>query len=125
MSNFFEVCPNKFFSLLNGKIYICPKSAHASDLGLIETEHYVDIRNENSRKEIRRQLVSWVDSRYVELCKYCNEHDNENLEVVISREQCSRQEALNRLENIKKNIIWSLGIASDQTSETLTLNFDE
>lgn len=105
LSNFFEVCPNKFFSLLNGKIYICPKSAHASDLGLIETEHYVDIRNENSRKEIRKQLVSLVDSRYVELCKYCNEHNIENLDIVISGEQCSREEALNRLENIKKNII--------------------
>lgn len=105
LTNFFEVCPNKFFSLLNGKIYICPKSAHASDLGLIETEHYVDIRDEKSRKEIRNQIVSLVNNNYVELCKYCNEYNNENLDIVISGEQCSRAEALSRLEDIKRNII--------------------
>lgn len=95
----FDHCPNRFFSLLNGRIHICPKSAHAIDIGLIKTfdsTDFVDVRNILSIDEIRKKIIFLIEKPYVTTCRYCNEYNNENLNIVVSGEQCTKIEAMKR-----------------------------
>lgn len=103
LKRFFETCPNKFFSLLNGKIHICPKSAHAVDLDLVPLVNTdaINIRT-LTEEEIRKRLVGLINVPYVETCKYCNEFNNANLKIVVSGEQCSREYAVQKLNNMIK-----------------------
>jgi hypothetical protein len=107
LKEYFSVCPNKFFSLLNGRIYICPKAAHADDLGLVmcnDVTEFVELRKGLSRNDIRRQIIKLIEKDYVGTCRYCNEYNNANLRIVASGEQCTKEEAMQRLENMKKLI---------------------
>lgn len=68
------------YSFLKGKLYVCPRGAHAANIGAIDdvSEDYVDFNdtsiNESSLKE---QLITLMHHKeYLHACKYCDGLDN-------------------------------------------------
>lgn len=71
---FMNCCVNDVISLLHGKLYRCPFSAHATNLGAIppNSEDVVDLTNDVSIDILKRKIISFYkDKRYVSACYYC------------------------------------------------------
>lgn len=67
-------CVNKFFTLLNGSLYICPFSANAANLGALPPfPHETLVFNYcTDRTEIRERLFNMLRVRtYFSACRYC------------------------------------------------------
>lgn len=68
-------CAVEWYSLYRGRLYPCPRAAHAIDLGFIEPEgNYVDCLDENiSLEELKVQLQHFVyDRKYHPACWHCD-----------------------------------------------------
>ncbi len=68
----FKRCHNICRSILNGKLYYCPRAAHGHDLGYVHTGEYeyVDLLSDNiDRKKLMEVLYS---KYYFSACDYCN-----------------------------------------------------
>lgn len=68
----FHNCHNYCRSILNGKLFYCPRAAHGDDLGYVSTskEEYVDLLKENvSVRDICRIVYS---DHFFSACDYCN-----------------------------------------------------
>ncbi len=60
-------------TLLNGKIYLCARSASLADLGLMDASHdSFDIRVRRSAAQFRREFNRFMCSDYAEACDYCD-----------------------------------------------------
>lgn len=68
----FRQCKNPCRSILNGKLYYCPRASHGDDLGLVKTseKEYVDLMQENLRKEDILKII--YSQHYFSACDYCN-----------------------------------------------------
>ena len=67
----FLYCNINCKSILNGKLYYCPRSAHGTDLNILKNENYVDLINNNdktNRKEIKKLMFT---NKSLDACKYC------------------------------------------------------
>lgn len=83
-------CDNICKSILNGKIYYCPRAAHGEDLGIIKgnNNEYVDLLK-NSDVENKKQIKKLMfRKKYIEACNYCN-YGTEECEFVPVAEQMS------------------------------------
>lgn len=72
LSNQFKNCNLLCRSVLNGKLYYCPRASHMNDLGIIfsENDEYVDLLDDSvSAKDI---LAVIYRERYQTACNYCN-----------------------------------------------------
>lgn len=71
LSRQFKKCNNYCRSILNGKLFYCPRAAHGDDLGYINANNeYVNLLNCNvSKREIMNIVYS---SHYFSACDYCN-----------------------------------------------------
>ena len=70
-------CVNDSLTLLHGKLYICPFSAHAENIHAIPKNHSdtIDLVNGNY-DEIYNKLFSLVyEKEFIEACNYCNGRD--------------------------------------------------
>ena len=67
-------------SLLNGQLYICPRSAHGSDLGVVNDWH-VNLLEMTSPKEKQKELLELEDLNYIMMCNYCNEGTDEYVPI--------------------------------------------
>lgn len=68
----FKHCHNFCRSILNGKLFYCPRAAHGDDLGYVKTleREYVDLLQENmTTKDILNLVYS---DHYFSACDYCN-----------------------------------------------------
>lgn len=68
-------CAVEWYSLYRGRLYPCPRAAHAIDLGLIEsTGNYVDCLDDSiSLDELKAQLQHFVyDRKYHPACLHCD-----------------------------------------------------
>ena len=67
-------------SVLYGKLYQCPRSAHGTELGLIPkiSKDYVDLLDETiSDKRLKKRIFTFMyKTPYTEACKYCNMSKN-------------------------------------------------
>tara|TARA_B100001059_G_scaffold97345_1_gene96620 strand:+ start:506 stop:1720 length:1215 start_codon:yes stop_codon:yes gene_type:complete len=75
---FGNCCVNDALTLLHGKLYLCPYSAHAENLHAIpETkEDSINLLKNNNNSEIKKQIKSLVfDKEYLEACNWCNGRD--------------------------------------------------
>ncbi|MDR3291084.1 MAG: radical SAM protein [Methanobrevibacter sp.] len=86
----FFKCPNRYFAnvLFNGQYYICPRSAHGTDLGLIpkKKNEYFNLRSNKSNIEKKEELMNLINKiEFINTCNYCDEclieNPNYNIEV--------------------------------------------
>lgn len=70
----FKNCDMKCRSILNGKMYYCPRSAHGNDLGIIKEISYVDLINDSISLEDRKKKINDLlfKNEYLEACRMCN-----------------------------------------------------
>ena len=67
----FRHCNNYCRSILNGKLFYCPRAAHGDDLGYVKADHdYIDLLNDNVNKSAIMDIV--YSSHYFLACDYCN-----------------------------------------------------
>jgi hypothetical protein len=65
----FILCQRKCWTVLNGKLYMCPRAAHAHNLGkiLLSPDKYVDLRGEDLPGQYNRFFYMKGQST----CSYC------------------------------------------------------
>lgn len=73
----YEKCNHQCTSLLNGKIFDCPRSAHGMDLGIIpyNSLEYIDlIDDKKSIATIRKEITNMYSNerKCIQACNYCN-----------------------------------------------------
>ena len=60
-------------TLLNGKLFLCARSAHLADLGYMDGTHdSFDIRQKRSNTEFRREIRDFFLKDYAEGCNHCD-----------------------------------------------------
>lgn len=72
LSRQFRNCHNYCRSILNGKLFYCPRAAHGDDLGYVNAGNgeYVDLTKDNTNT---KQVLKLVYSNHFFLaCDYCN-----------------------------------------------------
>lgn len=70
----FSNCTTAFcMTLLHGKLYCCPRSAHAQNLGLVREKKYINLMAEGLEEEkLKEKLLELLNrKRYPEACRYC------------------------------------------------------
>ncbi len=73
LSKQFKKCNNHCRTILNGKLFYCPRAAHGMDLGIIDTPNtdYIDLINDRSIN--KNKILNLVYStRPFRACDYCN-----------------------------------------------------
>lgn len=71
----FDDCNTQCRSLYNGELHFCPRSAHGTDLELIEKreEDYIDILHATDGSKLKEQIRKFVNRKsYVEACDFCD-----------------------------------------------------
>lgn len=91
----FSQCSMDCINMLNGKLHLCPRSAHGMDLKIIDENpgDYVNIREMDSAGTIRRRLYELLNAKSISACDYCDIHRWKELPTVRAAEQISREEA--------------------------------
>lgn len=79
----FKNCEMKCHSILNGKLYYCPRSAHGDDLGMILESNVVDLADVSI--DIEKTKINIIEllykCRYLEACKICNAGTEQFIEI--------------------------------------------
>ena len=81
-------------SILEGKLYHCPRSSHGANLGVIPAgkNDYIDLLDEKlTYKELRKELYDFFYKYvpYVNACNYCNNGTKE-ITNITAGEQIKR-----------------------------------
>ena len=78
----FKKCNNMCRSILNGKLYYCPRSGHGEDLEYVKTHNheYVDLRKEKITTEELLKVI--YSDHYFSACDYCNYGTNEMISII-------------------------------------------
>lgn len=77
----FKHCNNYCRSILNGKLFYCPRAAHSDDLGYVTTAYdYVDLLHGNADRASIMNIV--YSSHYFSACDYCNYGTAEMVPIV-------------------------------------------
>lgn len=97
-------CAMDYISMLNGKLHLCPRSAHGMDLKIMDDNpnDYVNIRDMDSAGTIRRRLYELLHVKSILACDYCDIYRWEELPEVTAAEQISREEAKEILDKALK-----------------------
>lgn len=86
----FSVCfERNGYTFLKGKLYRCPREAHAMNLKVMPDvkEDYVDLQHWNGTKEeLKQQLKSLQEHLYLEGCNYCGGPDNHTQSIPAGRQ---------------------------------------
>lgn len=82
----FHKCKNKCRSILNGKLYYCPRASHGDDLNIIKTpkNNYVDLLNNSVKIEDILKII--YSNKFFAACDYCN-YGTEEMISIIPAEQ--------------------------------------
>lgn len=83
----YRECRDICKTLVEGVVYVCPRSAHGNKLGVIPVNDHdhVDIYA-GSVNEVRRKLRVLYDVEYIEACYYCNAFEDRS--KIAAGEQC-------------------------------------
>lgn len=67
----YKECPSaECKSIIHGKLFTCPRSAHMYNLGLLSNpEQYISLTDATSSRE---KLSSFYNRKYDEACRFCN-----------------------------------------------------
>ena len=89
---FGNCCVNEALTLLHGKLYLCPYSAHAENLKAIPVNKSdsIQLLNSNDLSELKDKIKSLVfDKEYLEACNWCKGRDY-NVEQVEAAVQTKK-----------------------------------
>lgn len=76
----FRNCNNFCRSILNGKLFYCPRAAHSDDLGYVKADYdNVNLLKGNLKKSAIMNIV--YSSKYFEACNYCNYGTKEMISI--------------------------------------------
>ena len=91
----FAWCSMDCINMLNGKLHLCPRSAHGMDLEIIDENpnDYANIREMDSAGAIRRRLYELLNVKSILACDYCDIYRWKELPAVRAAEQIGREEA--------------------------------
>ncbi len=82
---FRNCCMNDVITLLHGKLYRCPFSAHAINLNAIpiKKNEVIDFSDENTSLDDLKYGIKQLynNSQYINACNYCNGRDYNSLEI--------------------------------------------
>lgn len=70
-----EKCNQPCRSILNGKMFRCPRASHGDDLGIIKTpeDEFVNLLDVKSVSMLRKEIVNvYYRTKHVKACDYCN-----------------------------------------------------
>jgi len=84
-------------SILNGRLYFCPRSGHGHDLGLIDTpeDDYVDLHKNEPIVDKQNQLLNlYYGKHYVRACDYCDVGTDLCVEIPAALQLTAEEEAL-------------------------------
>jgi hypothetical protein len=75
----FRLCKRKCWTLLNSKLYLCPRAAHADNLKKIPltSNHYVDLRKD----DVVEQYKNFCNMEELPTCNYCFIGSNKDKEI--------------------------------------------
>ena len=69
-------CDVEWGSIIDGKLFPCPRSAHATDLGLIsnDSSNYINIfKLSNDKSQLKKQLEDFIiNDKAFNCCNYCD-----------------------------------------------------
>ena len=90
----FSVCREDCHSLLNGELHICARSAHGTDLSLIEKRNgdFVSVRNVSGKKELKDKVYELLNKKLIAACNYCDMFRLEEMKTIPSAEQITKNE---------------------------------
>ncbi len=90
----FKACPfNTCYSILNGKIYYCPRSGHGNDIGLISVSEkdYFDLFSNNANREKLQFFYNRKNIKHITACNYCDAGTKDsNNNIPAGKEQIKR-----------------------------------
>jgi len=97
LAYYFKNCPNRFFSLLNGQLHLCPRSAHGNDLGFFRSEptDFINVL-QIPHDEIRTELRRFLRVPRIVACNYCDEPLAQCLKTVVAGEQVGKDEMMKK-----------------------------
>lgn len=79
-------------SILNGKFFYCPRSAHGNDLNIFEENNYIDLLSMESEEVLVDKLQRLIcNTRYLEACKYCNSGTTDFIEINAAVQDTSQK----------------------------------
>ena len=75
---FGNCCENQGLTILHGKLYLCPFSAHSTNLkGIPYAKKDIIDLNIEDKKELKKQIDNlYFNTEYLEACKSCNGRDH-------------------------------------------------
>ena len=69
----YHKCSFKCKCILNGKLYVCPRASHGSDLEYYQDTTYVDLLGEDRlENRLEKLLKVYYCDHFIEACKYCD-----------------------------------------------------
>ncbi|SCY77284.1 hypothetical protein SAMN02910441_02321 [Ruminococcus sp. YE282] len=101
----YNKCPNRFFSLLNDELHMCPHSAHGADLNVFEklsTDYVCIAQYEEDYYKLKLSIKKLLDNSFITACNYCDEDVCNKLPLVETAKQCRKEYALQAFENMRK-----------------------
>lgn len=104
-------CSMDCINMLNGKLHLCPRSAHGMDLKIIEEnpKDYVSLRGRDTTDAIRKRLYALLNTKFIAACNYCDIYRWKDLPTVRAAEQISREEAKEILDKAIKESFFEKG----------------
>ena len=73
---------------------MCPRSSHGTDLGAVKKRKcdYINISDfYGNFKELRKKIISLINTDYIEACNYCSEDIADQIPIVETAKQCKRE----------------------------------
>jgi organic radical activating enzyme len=78
----FKRCNMMCHSILNGKLFYCPRSAHGDDIGLFHEKNYVGLCETESSEILANKIrIFLCETEYLEACEYCNAGTDDFVEI--------------------------------------------
>jgi len=71
---YFLQCDNPCVSVLEGKMYVCPRAGIYTVKNIYNPQpnDYIDLNIENNPKELKHKIIEFYYSDYFNACNYCN-----------------------------------------------------
>lgn len=83
IEDFVSLCSQPCRDYEDGKIYYCAVAKYSGKaFGIRDNKNEIDI-NESNKKEIVEFVLGYIESGYLEMCKYCNGYDQFTNDKII------------------------------------------
>lgn len=83
----YETCDFKCKCILNGKMYVCPRASHGTDLGFYTDNTYADLMIEDKKERKKQILQVYYCNHLIEACKYCDAGTEDSKEIICGEQR--------------------------------------